>query len=237
VAIVNVDHRYIKNRQPGKALKYFLELRRPNVFQLIRENNLFTDVQDQVLLLVNFDQELLVQREHLQGAQVQPQPKTKEVVGTPAPSTGVLSALRAGMSAAVPIKLLGSTSRSSATPAKPIPRPNLGNTPSTYWSSAKEKDAPEVREKARGEAIPLLVEHSHSIPIGKVVSQLQEKPYYLYLYLDALFDKDPELSADYMEKQIELYAEYAPARVIRLLQTSQNLQMPLDFEKVRNLKV
>ncbi|PVF96534.1 hypothetical protein CPB86DRAFT_807670 [Serendipita vermifera] len=222
---------YIKNRQPGKALKYFLELRRPNVFQLIRENNLFQDVQDQVLLLVNFDQELVVQREHLQTAQPKPQPEAK-VVEAPAPSTGMLSALRAGMSAAVPIKLLGSSSKPVATATKPVPKPNLGNTPSTYWSSAAEKDAPEVREKARGEAIPLLVEHSHSIPIGKVVSQLEEKPYFLYLYLDALFDKDPELSADYMEKQIELYAEYAPARVIRLLQTSQNLQMPLDFEKI-----
>lgn len=50
------------NRQPGKALPYFLRLRRPNVFQLIRENNLFTDVQDQALLLVEFDQELREKR-------------------------------------------------------------------------------------------------------------------------------------------------------------------------------
>jgi hypothetical protein len=48
---------YLVNRQPGKALPYFLRLRRPQVFDLIREHNLFTAVQDQALLLVEFDQE------------------------------------------------------------------------------------------------------------------------------------------------------------------------------------
>lgn len=59
---VNAIVRYTSNRQPGKALPYFLRLRRPNVFDLIRENNLFTDVRDQVLLLVQFDDELMKQR-------------------------------------------------------------------------------------------------------------------------------------------------------------------------------
>ena len=54
--------RYTANRQPGKALPYFLRLRRANVFDLIREHNLFTDVQDQALLLVEFDHELIEQR-------------------------------------------------------------------------------------------------------------------------------------------------------------------------------
>lgn len=53
---------YIANRQPGQALPYFLRLRRPNVFQLIQDNNLYTDVQGQVLLLVEFDQELIEAR-------------------------------------------------------------------------------------------------------------------------------------------------------------------------------
>ena len=53
---------YTLNRQPGKALPYFLRLRRPNVFDLIRDNNLFTAVQDQALLLVEFDHELMEKR-------------------------------------------------------------------------------------------------------------------------------------------------------------------------------
>ena len=60
------------NRQPGKALPYYLRLRRPNVFDLIRENNLFTDVQDQILLLVEFDHELMEKRkqEGMAGTEV-----------------------------------------------------------------------------------------------------------------------------------------------------------------------
>jgi len=61
MTLVN-KNRYTANRQPGKALPYFLRLRRSNVFDLIRENNLFTDVRDQVLLLVQFDDELRKQR-------------------------------------------------------------------------------------------------------------------------------------------------------------------------------
>lgn len=49
---------FILNRQPGKALPYYLKLRRPGVFDLIRDNNLFTDVQDQALLLIEFDQDM-----------------------------------------------------------------------------------------------------------------------------------------------------------------------------------
>jgi len=54
--------RYSANRQYGKALHFFLRLRRPNVFDFIREYNLFTDVQDQALLLVEFDHELMEER-------------------------------------------------------------------------------------------------------------------------------------------------------------------------------
>lgn len=55
--------RYTANRQHGKALTYFLRLRRPNVLDVIREHNLFTDVQDQVLLLVEFDHERMRKRQ------------------------------------------------------------------------------------------------------------------------------------------------------------------------------
>jgi len=34
-----------------------------------------------------------------------------------------------------------------------------------------------------------------------VVQQLQERPYYLYLYLDALVDKDPLLASDFADNQ------------------------------------
>jgi hypothetical protein len=50
---------YVAHREPGKALQFYLRLRKPNVFVFIRDNNLFTDVQNQALLLVEFDQELV----------------------------------------------------------------------------------------------------------------------------------------------------------------------------------
>ncbi|KAH9947191.1 vacuolar protein sorting-associated protein 41 [Amylocystis lapponica] len=135
---------YTLNRQPGKALPFFLRLRRPNVFDLIRENNLFTAVQDQALLLVEFDQELMEKRK-VEGEEV-----------------------------------------------------------------ALEQ----------GAAITLLVDHVHSIPIGRVVQQLQSRPYYLYLYLDALFNKDSHLTSDYADSQVKLYAEYAPYRLVDFLRAS-----------------
>lgn len=48
----------MRNRQPGKALPYFLRLRDPQAFVLVRDYNLFTDIQDQALELLDFDEEL-----------------------------------------------------------------------------------------------------------------------------------------------------------------------------------
>ncbi|KAF9498914.1 vacuolar assembling protein VPS41 [Pleurotus eryngii] len=152
---------YTANRQPGKALPFYLRLRRPNVFDLIREHNLFTDVRDQALLLVEFDQELVEQRR-----------KNGEIVN--------------------------------------------------------DKESP---------AITLLVDHIHSIPIGRVVQQLQSRPYYLFLYLDALFEKDPYLTADFADIQVKLYAEYATLRLIDFLRASNyyNLENAYNICKGRDL--
>ncbi|KII94565.1 hypothetical protein PLICRDRAFT_97705 [Plicaturopsis crispa FD-325 SS-3] len=140
---------YTLNRQPGKALPFFLRLRRPNVFSLIRENNLFTDVQDQALLLVEFDHELMARR---------------------------------------------------------------------------KKEGEEIAED-HSDAITLLVDHIHSIPIGRVVQQLNSRPYYLFLYLRALFDKDPQLAANFADAQVKLYAEYATPRLIDFLRASNSYNL------------
>ncbi|KAI8982914.1 vacuolar protein sorting-associated protein 41 [Trametes punicea] len=152
---------YTLNRQPGKALPYFLRLRRPNVFDLIKENNLFTDVQDQALLLVEFDQELREKRKS-EGEGIDTDPVS---------------------------------------------------------------------------AITLLVDHIHSIPILRVVEQLKSRPYYLYLYLDALFHKDPHLTSAYADTQVKLYAEYAPRRLIDFLRASNyyNLEEAYNVCSERDL--
>ncbi|KAJ7699646.1 hypothetical protein B0H17DRAFT_1049120 [Mycena rosella] len=138
---------YIANRQPGKALTYFLRLRRPNVFDLIRDNNLFTDVQDQALLLVEFDHELM------------------------------------------------------------------------------EKRKQEGRPAEKSQAIILLVDHIHSIPVGRVVQQLQSRPYFLFLYLDALMDREPHMASAFADIQVKLYAEFATPRLIDFLRASNDYNL------------
>ncbi|GAA5884825.1 hypothetical protein JCM6882_007110 [Rhodosporidiobolus microsporus] len=139
-----ISELYILARQPGKALPYLIQLREPHVFSLIREHNLFTDVQDQALLLIEFDEDLRKQR------------------------------------------------------------------------SALERE----KEPTHGTAIGLLVDHTHSIPIPRVVSQLQDHRKFLYMYLDALFDKDAHLAFDYSDLQVDLYAEYNPAKLMEFLRAS-----------------
>ncbi|KAF8432996.1 hypothetical protein L210DRAFT_3557295 [Boletus edulis BED1] len=152
---------YTANRQYGKALPFFLRLRRPNVFDLIREHNLFTDVQDQALLLVEFDQELNERRKQ----------------------EGHESAL------------------------------------------------------SQSEAITLLVDHTHSIPAGRVVQQLRPRPVYLFHYLDALFKKDQQLASDFADLQVTLFAEYATSRLIEYLRASSyyNLETAYNICRSRDL--
>ncbi|KAE9406995.1 hypothetical protein BT96DRAFT_963264 [Gymnopus androsaceus JB14] len=149
---------YTANRQPGKALPYFLRLGRPNVFELIRENNLYTDVSKtdgMVLSLVEFEFEN---------------------------------------------------------------------------RSDKDKDGEIGEAGESSEAIKMLVDNVHSIPINRVVSQLAPRPKYLFLYLDALVGKDPNLVsgfADLQNLQVKLYADYARPRLIDFLRSS----MDYDLEK------
>ncbi|OAX39598.1 vacuolar protein sorting-associated protein 41 [Rhizopogon vinicolor AM-OR11-026] len=149
---------YTINRQYGKALPFFLRLRRPNVFELIREHNLSTDVKDQVLLLVEFDQELLEKRKQ-EGTRV---------------------------------------------------------------------------EGSSGEAIALLVDHIHSIPIARVVQQLRERPFYLFLYLDALFKKDTELTSEFADLQVTLFAEFATHRLIDYLRASISYNLEAAYNVCKN---
>lgn len=71
-----------------------------------------------------------------------------------------------------------------------------------------------------GQAIDLLVSNTDSIPVSRVVDQLEGHNEYLYRYLDALFERDPHLGCDYSDLQVSLYAQYAPARLLAFLRAS-----------------
>ncbi|KAL8279333.1 hypothetical protein RQP46_008370 [Phenoliferia psychrophenolica] len=156
ILMESVAELFVLNRQPGKALPYFLKLRRPGVFDLIRDNNLFTDVQDQALLLIEFDHDI-----------------------------------------------------------NRIPSAHVGDEPPNNNSTNNTKPA-----ARHGAAIALLVDHTHSIPIPRVVSQLQSHRQYLFMYLDALFDQDPHLAFDYSDLQVDLYAQYDANKLMDFLRAS-----------------
>ncbi|WFD00610.1 Vacuolar protein sorting-associated protein 41 [Malassezia yamatoensis] len=136
---------FLAGHAPGKALQYLLQLRDPTVFALIREHNLFTDVQDKLAQLVELDQ---------------------DIAGTQKPPSDAVT--------------------------------------------------------------PLLVDHQHSIPIQRAMSQLDAYPWYAYHYLDALFDRDPESIGSYANQLVSFYAEYQYSKLMSFLRTMSSMY---SFEK------
>ncbi|PLW31539.1 hypothetical protein PCANC_17130 [Puccinia coronata f. sp. avenae] len=155
---------YILNHQPGKAVSYLLRLRKPEVFDLIKDNNLFTDVQDQALLMIEFSDEL--NRKNLERLQDE-----------------------------------GSAEKDKADPM-PTTRPDE--------SSPREYSA----------AIDLLVQHTYSIPVARVMAQLTDHRRYQFMYLDALFELDPSLGTDYADLHVDLLAEFNRQRLMKFLRSS-----------------
>jgi hypothetical protein len=52
------------------------------------------------------------------------------------------------------------------------------------------------------------------------VQQLRSRSRFLFLYLDALFEKDAHFIADFADTLVELYAEHAPTKLIDFLRAS-----------------
>ncbi|MBW0462781.1 hypothetical protein O181_002496 [Austropuccinia psidii MF-1] len=156
---------YILNHQPGKALSYFLRLRKPEVFDLIKEHNLFTDVQDQALLMIKFGDELICEQNRI--------------------------------SPRVPIFDLAP------------------------YDSQKENLTTEKKiDRDYGPAINLLVHHTFSIPVSRVIEQLANHRRYLFMYLDALFDVDPLSAMGFGDLHVDLFSEFDRRRLMKFLRAS-----------------
>lgn len=52
------------------------------------------------------------------------------------------------------------------------------------------------------------------------MQQLRIRSRFLFLYLDALFEKDAYLISDFADTLVDLYAEHAPAKLIDFLRAS-----------------
>ncbi|KAG6330412.1 hypothetical protein ID866_8678 [Astraeus odoratus] len=102
----------------------------------------------------------------------------------------------------------------------------------------------ELREKRKetgvdgfepgSEAISMLVDHAHSIPVDRVVEQLRSRPDYLFLYLDALFKKDQHLASDFADIQVQLFADYAAPRLIEYLRASNYYNLEAAYSICRS---
>ncbi|KAK1922178.1 hypothetical protein DB88DRAFT_497458 [Papiliotrema laurentii] len=80
-------------------------------------------------------------------------------------------------------------------------------------------------------AISLLVDHTHSIPIDRVVRQLEARPEYLFRYLKALFEKEPPLCFPYSDQMITLASAYDPGLLLSIFRASNSY----DLEKAYHL--
>ncbi|KAI9283703.1 hypothetical protein BC943DRAFT_280643 [Umbelopsis sp. AD052] len=69
-------------------------------------------------------------------------------------------------------------------------------------------------------AVQLLIENTQAIPPKRVVQQLKPRPKFLHTYLDALFRRDPHLGYEFHDIQVELYADFDPAKLLDFLRAS-----------------
>ncbi|KAK7037422.1 Vacuolar protein sorting-associated protein 41 [Paramarasmius palmivorus] len=94
----------------------------------------------------------------------------------------------------------------------------------------RQEKGDQDKAEEKSEAIQLLVDNVYSIPITRVVQQLQPRPQYLFLYLDSLMEVDPQMISgfpDLQDLQVKLYADYARPRLIDFLRASSEY----DLEK------
>jgi vacuolar protein sorting-associated protein 41 len=86
-------------------------------------------------------------------------------------------------------------------------------------------------------AIRLFTDNIDLIPVVKVIPQLEQKPHFLLLYLDRLFQKDQKdkkdeksernerLPKEYHDSLMKLYAQYEPKKMLPFLQNSKHFSL------------
>eukprot|EP00468_Gymnochlora_sp_CCMP2014_P004179 CAMPEP_0167747640 /NCGR_PEP_ID=MMETSP0110_2-20121227/4396_1 /TAXON_ID=629695 /ORGANISM="Gymnochlora sp., Strain CCMP2014" /LENGTH=423 /DNA_ID=CAMNT_0007632569 /DNA_START=227 /DNA_END=1495 /DNA_ORIENTATION=- len=68
--------------------------------------------------------------------------------------------------------------------------------------------------------VALFMESLHRFTIREVAEQLESHPRLLHVFLDALFKRDPNLGAEFHNRQVELYAEFEPKSLLGFLKNS-----------------
>jgi hypothetical protein len=87
------------------------------------------------------------------------------------------------------------------------------------------------------EAARLLLDNQDKIPIDFVITKLRSKPDLLWIYLDRVIARDPELCSQHHGLLVELYASHAPERLLPFLRTSDNYSLEKALEICRQKKL
>jgi hypothetical protein len=72
----------------------------------------------------------------------------------------------------------------------------------------------------------IIVRYVQLIQPAKVAHDLQTDRELLFLYLDELFEKDPQEGLDFHNEMVGLYADYDTERLSHFLKTSQSYSFP-----------
>lgn len=86
-----------------------------------------------------------------------------------------------------------------------------------------DQDLAETKQPEESVLISLLVDHTHAIPIHRAMQQLEPYPWYQYLYLDALFERDASMITDYANRLVYLYAEYQYPKLMPFLRAMSSV--------------
>ncbi|CAF4148596.1 unnamed protein product, partial [Adineta steineri] len=70
--------------------------------------------------------------------------------------------------------------------------------------------------------IEMLVNHMEKLPLRSVCNALDKDPRYLHAYLDAVFSKKSDDTRDFHTRQVSLYAEYEPTKLMGFLRKAGN---------------
>ncbi|PVU91029.1 hypothetical protein BB561_004600 [Smittium simulii] len=88
-----------------------------------------------------------------------------------------------------------------------------------------------------GEGVNLLVKNTHVVPPATVVAQLIDEPWFIYVYLHALYQIDHDVGSQFADMQVELYSEYNNELLISFLRnnTHYNLSKACQICESRSL--
>ena len=90
-----------------------------------------------------------------------------------------------------------------------------------------------LRACAASKSLQLLVTNPDFAPVSKCVSILSPYPQLLYIYLDALFSLCGDANENihpFQDRQVELYAEYDPSRLLDFLRTASAFSFPKAYD-------